>query len=40
MLSLLMGYIAWLATARRISFTWEINMGIAARSLSSSASRW
>ncbi|EPO5088111.1 TPA: EAL domain-containing protein [Enterobacter hormaechei] len=31
MLSLLMGYIAWLATARRISFTWEINMGIAAR---------
>lgn len=40
MLSLLMGYIAWLATARRISFTREINMGIAARSLSSSASRW
>lgn len=31
MLSLLMGYIVWLATARRISFTWEINMGIAAR---------
>jgi len=31
MLSLLLGYIAWLATARRMSFTWEINMGIAAR---------
>lgn len=31
MLSLLLGYIAWLATAKRMSFTWEINMGIAAR---------
>ena len=31
MLSLLLGYIAWLATARRMSFTWEINMGLAAR---------
>ena len=31
MLSLLVGYIAWLATARRMSFTWEINMGLAAR---------
>lgn len=30
MLSLLLGYIAWLATARRMSFTWEINMGLAA----------
>jgi EAL domain-containing protein (putative c-di-GMP-specific phosphodiesterase class I) len=30
MLSLLLGYLAWLATAR-MSFTWEINMGIAAR---------
>lgn len=31
MLSLLLGYIAWLATASRMSFTWEINMGLAAR---------
>ncbi|HFZ8993159.1 TPA: EAL domain-containing protein [Citrobacter freundii] len=31
MLSLLVGYIAWLATARRMSFSWEINLGIAAR---------
>ncbi len=31
MLSLLVGYIVWLATARRMSFTWEINMGLAAR---------
>ncbi|WP_368543794.1 EAL domain-containing protein [Enterobacter soli] len=31
MLSLLLGYVAWLATARRMSFTWEINMGLAAR---------
>ncbi|MEH0884796.1 EAL domain-containing protein [Enterobacter sp. UNJFSC 003] len=31
MLSMLVGYIAWLATARRMSFTWEINVGIAAR---------
>lgn len=26
MLSLLMGYVAWLATANRMSFTWEINL--------------
>lgn len=31
MLSLLVGYIAWLATASRMSFSWEINLGIAAR---------
>ncbi|EPF1231286.1 MULTISPECIES: EAL domain-containing protein [Enterobacter cloacae complex] len=31
MLSLLMGYVAWLATANRMSFTWEINLGLAAR---------
>ncbi|QYH17490.1 cyclic diguanylate phosphodiesterase [Enterobacter sp. DNB-S2] len=31
MLSLLLGYLAWLATANRMSFTWEIDMGIAAR---------
>ncbi|MGK9172991.1 EAL domain-containing protein [Yokenella regensburgei] len=31
MLSLLMGYIAWLATASRMSFSWEINLGMAAR---------
>ncbi|MRS89235.1 EAL domain-containing protein [Enterobacteriaceae bacterium RIT714] len=31
LLSLLLGYIAWLATASRMSFTWEINLGIAAR---------
>lgn len=29
LLSLLIGYIAWLATARRMSFSWEINLGIA-----------
>lgn len=28
--SMLVGYIAWLATASRMSFTWEINMGLAA----------
>nr|WP_318381360.1 EAL domain-containing protein [uncultured Enterobacter sp.] len=31
MLSLLVGYIAWLATANRMSFSWEINLGLAAR---------
>ena len=31
MISLLVGYIAWLATARRMSFTWEISIGLAAR---------
>ena len=31
MLSLVLGYLAWLATANRMSFTWEIDMGIAAR---------
>lgn len=31
LLSLLLGYIAWLATANRMSFTWEINLGLAAR---------
>lgn len=31
MLSLLIGYIAWLATASRMSFSWEINLGLAAR---------
>lgn len=31
MLSLLVGYIAWLATASRMSFSWEINLGLAAR---------
>ena len=31
MLSLLLGYLAWLATANRMSFTWEIDMGIAGR---------
>lgn len=30
MLSLLVGYIAWLATAGRMSFSWEINLGLAA----------
>ncbi|MCU6425185.1 cyclic diguanylate phosphodiesterase [Enterobacter sichuanensis] len=30
-LSLLLGYLAWLATANRMSFTWEIDMGIASR---------
>ncbi len=28
--SVLVGYIAWLATANRMSFTWEINLGLAA----------
>lgn len=31
LLSLLVGYIAWLATANRMSFSWEINLGLAAR---------
>lgn len=31
MLSLLVGYVAWLATANRMSFSWEINLGLAAR---------
>jgi len=31
LISLLLGYIAWLATASRMSFTWEINLGLAAR---------
>ena len=31
LLSLLLGYIAWLATANRMSFTWELNLGLAAR---------
>jgi sensor c-di-GMP phosphodiesterase-like protein len=31
LLSLLLGYIAWLATASRMSFTWELNLGLAAR---------
>lgn len=31
MLSLLIGYITWLASASRMSFSWEINLGIAAR---------
>jgi len=30
MLSLLVGYIFWLATAGRMSFSWEINLGLAA----------
>ncbi|WP_436876608.1 EAL domain-containing protein [Siccibacter turicensis] len=30
-LSLLIGYMAWLATAGRMSFSWEINLGLAAR---------
>ncbi|POP44863.1 cyclic diguanylate phosphodiesterase [Superficieibacter electus] len=30
-LSTLLAWIAWLATAGRMSFTWEINLGIAAR---------
>lgn len=30
MLSLLIGYITWLASATRMSFSWEINLGIAA----------
>lgn len=40
MLSLLLGYIAWLATARRMSFTWEINMGLAAGEFELFVSRW
>ncbi|POT59294.1 cyclic diguanylate phosphodiesterase [Citrobacter amalonaticus] len=31
LLSLLVAYIAWLATARRMSFSWEINLGLAQR---------
>lgn len=31
MLSLLVGYLAWLATASRMSFSWEINLALAAR---------
>lgn len=31
MLSLLMGYLTWLATASRVSFSWEINLAIAQR---------
>ena len=30
-LSLLVGYLAWLATANRMSFSWEINLALAAR---------
>ncbi|WP_312584071.1 EAL domain-containing protein [Atlantibacter sp.] len=30
MISLLTGYITWLATATRMSFSWEINLGMAA----------
>ncbi|HKM96099.1 MAG TPA: EAL domain-containing protein [Buttiauxella sp.] len=30
-LSMLIGYIAWLATANRMSFSWEINIGLASR---------
>lgn len=30
-LSLLVGYLAWLATASRMSFSWEINLALAAR---------
>ncbi|OAT32065.1 Rtn family protein [Buttiauxella brennerae ATCC 51605] len=29
-LSMLIGYIAWLATANRMSFSWEINLGLAS----------
>ena len=29
MLSLMVGYLVWLASARRMSFTWEISLGIA-----------
>jgi len=29
-LSMLIGYIAWLATANRMSFSWEINVGLAS----------
>ncbi len=29
-ISLLMGYIAWIVTANRMSFSWEINLGLAA----------
>ncbi|QRG77492.1 EAL domain-containing protein [Citrobacter sp. R56] len=31
MLSLLVGYLTWLATANRMSFSWEINLALAAR---------
>ncbi|EBY0374793.1 cyclic diguanylate phosphodiesterase [Salmonella enterica subsp. enterica serovar Toulon] len=31
LLSLLIGYIAWLATASRMSFSWEINLALAER---------
>lgn len=31
MLSMLIGYLVWLATASRMSFSWEINLGLAAR---------
>ncbi|HHE5696908.1 TPA: EAL domain-containing protein [Citrobacter amalonaticus] len=31
MLSLLVGYLAWLATANRMSFSWEINLALAQR---------
>lgn len=31
MLSLLVGYLAWLATANRMSFSWEINLALAER---------
>ncbi len=31
MLSMLIGYITWLATANRMSFSWEINLGLASR---------
>ena len=31
MLGLLVGYLAWLATANRVSFSWEINLAIAQR---------
>lgn len=30
-LSMLIGYITWLATANRMSFSWEINVGLASR---------
>ncbi|MCT4702313.1 EAL domain-containing protein [Enterobacteriaceae bacterium H20N1] len=30
-LSMLIGYITWLATANRMSFSWEINLGLASR---------
>lgn len=31
LLSLLMGYIVWLATANRMSLSWQISYGITAR---------